>query len=115
MNVTGITIRWDRVDCQERNGHTDGYRLIYYPTSNPSDRVAQILAGTRDNNRMFSITGVPPRTSYTFEVQASNTLIDMRGPPAIITANTTAPQGKCNHSITSVMYVSHHGVSVWSL
>ena len=93
VNVTGITIRWDRVDCQERNGRTDGYRVVHYPTSNPSDRVARIVAGTGDNYRMFSVTGLPPRTSYTFEVQASNPIIDMRGPPAFYTANTTAPQG----------------------
>ena len=96
VNVTNITIRWDRVDCQERNGRIDSYRLVYYPTlsSNPSDQVAQTLVGTGDNDRMFSITGLPPRTSYTFEVQASNTHIDACGPRAFYTANTTAPQGK---------------------
>ena len=93
VNVTGITIRWDRVDCQERNGHTDTYRLIYYPVSDPSDPVARTLVGTGDNNRMFSVTGLPPRTSYTFEVQAGNPVIDARGPPAFYTVNTTAPQG----------------------
>ena len=93
VNITGITIRWDRVDCLERNGHTDGYRVIYYPTSNPSDQVALTLVGTGDDDRMFGITGVPPRTSYTFEVQALNPIIDVRGPPAFYTANTTAPQG----------------------
>ena len=98
VNVTGITIRWDRVDCQERNGHTDAYRIVYYPTfsSDPNDRIAQIFSGTEDNNRILSITGLPPQTNYTFEVQASNTLIDVRGPPAFYTASTTAPQGKSN-------------------
>ena len=93
VNVTNITIQWDRVDCKERSGRTDGYRVVYYPTSNPSDAIARTLAGTEDNNRMFSITGLPPRTSYTFEVQASNPEIDVRGPPAFYTANTTVPQG----------------------
>ena len=101
VNVTSITIRWERVDCQERNGLTDSYRVVYYPTSNPSDRVAQTLAGIQDNDRMFTITGLPPRTSYTFEVQASNPIIDVRGPPAIYTTITTAPQGKHNH----MMYI----------
>jgi hypothetical protein len=98
VNVTGITIRWDRVDCQERNGHTDSYRIVYYPTlsSDPSDRVAWTLVGTEDNDRRFSITGLPPRTNYTFEVQASNPIYDVRGPPVFYTASTTAPQGKCN-------------------
>ena len=94
VNVTSITIRWDRVDCQERNGHTDFYRIVYYPTLNSNNRIALILAGTEDNDRMLTITGLPPRTNYTFEVQASNPNIDMRGPPAFYAASTTAPQGK---------------------
>ena len=95
VNVTNITIQWDRVDCQERNGHTDTYRVIYYPTSNPSDRVARTLAGTDNNDRMFSASGLPPRTNYTFEVQALNPFLTERGPAAIYTASTTAPQGNC--------------------
>ena len=95
VSITSITIQWDRVDCQERNGHTDGYRLIYYRTfsSDSNDQIARTLVGTGDNDRMFSITGLPPQTNYTFEVQASNSNIDMRGPPAFYTASTTAPQG----------------------
>ena len=95
VSVTSITIRWDRVDCQERNGHTDGYRIVYFPTLNPSYLIARTISGTRDNNRMFSITGLPPRSNYTFEVQASNTLLGTRGPPAFYTASTTAPQSTC--------------------
>ena len=103
VNVTGITSQWDRVDCQERNGPTDSYRVVFYPTSSPSDTTARTLVGIEDNDRMFSVTGLPPRTSYTFEVQASNTNIDMRGAPAIYTADTTAPQSKsykyaCTHN-----------------
>ena len=95
VNVTGITIRWDRVDCQQRNGHTDSYRLIYYPTSDPSVRTdAVTIIGTGDDDRIFSISGLPPLTNYTFEIQASNPNVDMRGPPAFYTASTTAPQGK---------------------
>ena len=97
VNVTSITIRWDRVDCQERNGHTDGYRIVYYPTLSPSDRIAQTSVGTEDSDRMFSITGLPPRTNYTFEMQAVNPNLDARGPPAFYTASTTAPQGKCKY------------------
>ena len=96
VNVTNITIRWDRVDCQERNGHIDSYRLIYYPTIDPyGDRsTVRTILGTRVDNRIFSANGLPPRTNYTFKVQASNPNIDVRGPPASYTANTTAPQGK---------------------
>ena len=99
MNVTNITIQWDRVDCQERNGHTDSYRLIYYPVSDPSVRTnARTILGTGDDDRIFTISGLPPRMIYIFEIQASNPNIDLRGPPAFYTANTTAPQG--NHHAT---------------
>ena len=103
VSVTNITIQWDRVNCQDRNGHTDSYRVLYYPTSNARNRVAQTIVGTGDSKRMVSGTGLPPRTSYTFEVQASNPNIDMRGPPATITVSTTAPQSKsykyaCTHN-----------------
>ena len=93
VNITNITIRWDRVDCQERNGHTDSYRVVYYPTSILRDYFARTLAGIEDNDRIFSVTGLIPRTSYTFEVQTVNPNIDVCGPPAFYTANTTAPQG----------------------
>ena len=95
MNVTNITIQWDRVNCRERNGRTDSYVVIYYPTSNPSEREAMIVSGTGDDDRMFSINGLPPRTSYTFGVEASNPLV--RDPGALIaniTVSTTAPQSK---------------------
>ena len=99
VSVTNITIRWDKVNCQDRNGRVDGYRVAYYPTSSRSDLIAETPDGTEDNDRIFSVTGLPPWTSYTFEVQASNNQIDVRGPPAVYTTNTTAPQGKCSYII----------------
>ena len=95
VNVTSITIRWDRVDCDKRNGRVDVYRVVYYPTlsSNPADQVVRVLVGAEFSDRVFSITGLPPRTSYTFELQASNTQIDARGDPAFYTTNTTPPEG----------------------
>ena len=94
VSVANITIQWDRVNCQERNGPTDSYRVVYYPTSNSSERHAQTVAGTRDGDRMFSVSGLPPRTSYTFEVQASNPIINVHGAPATVTVSTTPPQSK---------------------
>ena len=110
MNVTSITISWDRVDCRERNGRIDGYRVVYYPKlcSNPNNRVARTLVGTRDTDRVFSINGLPPRISYTFEVQASNNYIDMYGPPAFYTTNTTAPQGRFTWSMQNNILLKKH-------
>ena len=94
VSVTNITIQWDRVNCRQRNGHTDGYRIVYYSTSNSNARTALTLSGTKSSDRRLSVTGLPPRTSYTFEIQASNTLLDVHGTPATFTVNTSAPQGE---------------------
>ena len=108
VSVTNITIQWDRVNCRDRNGHTDSYRVVSYPTLSPNDRVAQRVVGTEGNDRMFSITGRPPRTNYTFEVQAVNPNLDVSGPPAFYTESTTAPQGKGSlgkmHTCTSNLH-----------
>ena len=82
------------MDCLERNGETDSYRFLYYLTSDPSDGSARTVVGTGDSDRMFTVTGLPPRTSYTFEVQASNAGFDVRGAPATLIVSTTAPQSE---------------------
>ena len=104
MNVTSITIQWNRVDCQERNGHTDSFRLVYYPASHPGVRTnALTILGTGAGDRIFSVSGLPPRTNYTFEVQASNPNVNLRGPPAFHTAKTTASHGK-THTHLGIMH-----------
>ena len=94
VSVTNITIQWDRVNCQERNGGIDSYRVVHYPTSNFNVRTGRTVSGTGDSDRMFGVTGLPPRANYTFEVQASNTLLDQRGTAATITVSTAAPQSE---------------------
>jgi hypothetical protein len=97
VDVTNITIQWDRVNCVDRNGEIDSYIVIFYPTSNPSDRSAQTVSGTGDSDRMLSIAGLPPRTSYTFEVDANNPLIRDRGAIATTNVSTTAPLGELSY------------------
>ena len=80
--------------CQDRNGDVDAYRVVYYPTADPGDSVTQPLAGTNDNDRMFTVTGLPPRTSYTFEVLAVNSGLFVRGAVSTLTVSTTAPPGE---------------------
>ena len=92
VDVTNITIEWDRVDCLERNGRIRSYDVFFYPTSNPSDRDVQTVLENSD--RTFSITARPPRTSYTFKVEANNPLAEDRGAVATITVNTTGPRGE---------------------
>ena len=94
VGVTNITIQWDRVDCQDRNGPTDSYRVLYYRTSDFNTRAGRIVAGNGDSDRIFNVTGLPPRTNYTFQVQASNALLDVRGTAATFTVITLAPQSE---------------------
>ena len=55
--------------------------------------MAGVVSGTEDSDRIFSITGLPPRASYTFEVRATNPLLfGVSGAPATLTVSTTAPQ-----------------------
>ena len=78
----------------ERNGRIDSYVVTYYPTSDPSDLDGDTISGTGDSDRMFSLPGLPPRTSYTFQVEANNPLIRNPGAVATINVSTTAPQSK---------------------
>ena len=54
---------------------------------------AQIISGTEDSDRIFTVTGLPPRSSYIFQVQAHNVVLDVRGTAGSLIVNTTAPQG----------------------
>ena len=92
VDVTNITIEWDRVNCVERNGGIRSYDVFFYPTSNPSDRDVQIVLENSD--RTVSITALPPQTRYTFEVEANNPLVRDPGATATITVSTTEPQGE---------------------
>ena len=93
VDVTNITIQWDRVDCRERNGPISSYLVFHFLTSTPSRRFV-IVPGTDDSDRMFSVTGLPPRTSYTFQVEAFNPFFRDSAVVTSINISTTAPQSK---------------------
>ena len=101
VDVTNITIQWDRVDCQQRNGRTDRYRVVYFPTSNPFDRIAVTVSGVADGDRMFTLAGLPPRTSYMFQVQACIKFYILCGEEANLTVNISTPQGESRLLINS--------------
>ena len=48
---------------------------------------------------MFTVTGLPPRSSYIFQVQASNLLLDVRGAAGSLNVSTTAPQGTSHEAL----------------
>ena len=76
------------MNCQQRNGPTDGYRVS---VNGPGISMFILVPDTSEEDRMFTIIGLAPRTSYTFEIQAVNTVF---GEPATLTVNTSAPQGE---------------------
>ena len=58
---------------------------------------------TGASNRMFTATGLIPRTSYTFEVAAvSNSGI---GPYSIVNTRTSVPLGKLYYSLFNNCYI----------
>ena len=79
MSATSIIIQWDEVECRERNGVIFGYQVMSSSIDTPT-------VGT-----MFTASGLLPRTSYTFSVEAVNSSL-VRGPPASIMVETSVPE-----------------------
>ena len=105
VDVSSIIIQWDRVNCLERNGHIDSYTVFFYPTSNPNERESAVILGTGDDDRMFNLTGLPPRTGYQFEIHANNPLLrGVTGAVATINVRTTAPQSKINSTLRRLFF-----------
>lgn len=92
-DFTNITIQWDRVECLQRNGEINRYRVMYYPTSDSNDNTISYVDGTGDSERVFTAIGLLPRTSYTFRVQAYYTMAMELVPSATIDVETSIPQG----------------------
>ena len=82
------------MNCRERNGGTDSYRVVYYPTSTLNPRSIRIVTGTGDSDRMFTVTGLSPWTNYTFEVQAVNSPLGVHGLATVLSVSTAVPEGK---------------------
>ena len=88
---TSITIMWGRVPCEDRNVEITQYSGRY----GPNNDLPISVIGT--STRMFTATGLIPRTSYTFEVEAAHfnpiTFDSFRGPSATVTDTTAVPTG----------------------
>ena len=88
---TSITITWGFVPCEDRNVEITQYSGRYGPNNNLP--ISVIGA----SNRMFTATGLVPRTSYSFEVEAAHfnpaAFTSFRGPSATVTDTTAVPTG----------------------
>lgn len=90
VNATSITIQWDEVLCQHRNGIINTYR------------VTSSGINTSVSNRMFTANQLLPRKKYIFYVEALS-ISSYIGPPADITLETPILQGE-------MLYVLMHTV-----
>ena len=69
VTSSSITVQWGRVSCIDRNSEITGYTVQYGQTGSTTT-VMESVSGTSDSDRMFTASGLIPRTSYTFEVAA---------------------------------------------
>ena len=69
VTSSSITVQWGRVSCIDRNSEITGYTVRYGQTGSTTT-VMESVSGTSDSDRVFTASGLVPRTSYTFEVAA---------------------------------------------
>ena len=67
------------------------YRVTYYPLSDPNAGGGGLV---ELNSRVFTATGLTPRTSYFFQVQAFNLFTIVQGSVADLTVTTSNPSSK---------------------
>ncbi len=81
------------MECVRRNGDITGYRVAYGRTgSQLEDMESGDVTGTETENRRFTALALLPRTSYTFNVMAVNS-VGQTGPPSTIIRLTSTPEG----------------------
>ena len=67
---TTISVRWDRVDCLQRNSNISGYIVSYGRRGNESDSETETVMGTTD--RTYTVMGLMTSTEYFVMVAAMN-------------------------------------------
>ena len=60
-----MIVSWSEVPCNGRNGPITGYYLIYTNITSNTSYTVNITGG---NNRMYTLTGLIPYTSYTVSI-----------------------------------------------
>ena len=102
VTSSSITVQWGRVSCIDRNSAITGYTVRYGQTGSTTT-VMESVSGTSNSDRMFTASGLIPRTNYTFEVAAVSS--EGTGPFSTGTTTETAvPEGK--HNITHTRYAT---------
>ena len=68
-NSTSITLTWDRLSCEDRNGEITGYRIQYGISA---FNTTMMITGTSPSDRTFTASGLVPLTTYMFRIAAVN-------------------------------------------
>ena len=92
------------MECSQRNGEIDGYRLIYYPTTNSGDSENISIDGSNTNT--FKIFGLQPRVNYTLNLGAVGGNYTFFDEESSRTAQTSVPTG---------LYYNNHNSNIWSI
>ena len=75
VESVSMTVSWDEVPCNGRNGPITGYYLTY---SNIFSNTSYTVNITRGDKRMYNLTGLIPYTNYTVSIIPYN--YNMNGP-----------------------------------
>ncbi len=93
---------WGTVPCAGRNAEITQYTVFYNPISNSNDRTSGAVFAT--SNRVFTASGLMPRTVYTIQVIAdhidfTDRIFLIGTSPATITMTTGVPQGSVGYCL----------------
>uniref|UniRef100_A0A1X7TV44 protein-tyrosine-phosphatase n=1 Tax=Amphimedon queenslandica TaxID=400682 RepID=A0A1X7TV44_AMPQE len=75
VESVSMTVSWDEVPCNGRNGPITGYYLTY---TNITSNTSYTVNITGEDNRMYNLTGLVPYTNYTVSIIPYN--YNMNGP-----------------------------------
>uniref|UniRef100_A0A1X7TQK7 protein-tyrosine-phosphatase n=1 Tax=Amphimedon queenslandica TaxID=400682 RepID=A0A1X7TQK7_AMPQE len=75
VESVSMTVSWDEVPCNRRNGPITGYYLTYTNITSNTSYTVNITGG---DNRMYNLTGLIPYTNYTVSIIPYN--YNMNGP-----------------------------------
>uniref|UniRef100_A0A1X7TGY7 Fibronectin type-III domain-containing protein n=1 Tax=Amphimedon queenslandica TaxID=400682 RepID=A0A1X7TGY7_AMPQE len=65
VESVSMTVSWDEVPCNGRNGQITGYYLTYTNITSNTSYTVNITGG---DNRMYNLTGLIPYTNYTVSI-----------------------------------------------
>ena len=95
-----MIVSWGEVPCNGRNGPITGYYLTYTNITSNTSYTVNITGG---NNRMYTLTGLIPYTSYTVSIIPYN-YNEVRPISANVTQQTLE-SGKDNYTHYELMSV----------